>query len=62
MAFTPKQRAELEHQVLLTKYLVANVQIPSELLQPLNTHGAPNDRFASKSPFHNTLTSEYFDT
>ncbi|GAQ84362.1 QLQ domain containing protein [Klebsormidium nitens] len=56
MAFTPKQRAELEHQVLLTKYLVANVQIPSELLQPLGTHGVPNDHFATKSTFHNPLS------
>lgn len=60
MAFTPKQRAELEHQVLLTKYLVANIRIPSELLRPLGNHGLPSERFATKSPFHNPLTSEYF--
>ncbi|KAF2283794.1 hypothetical protein GH714_015938 [Hevea brasiliensis] len=33
--FTPSQRMELEYQVLIFKYLSANVPVPPELLTPL---------------------------
>ena len=59
MAFTAKQRAELEHQVQLTKYLVANVPVPPELLLPLGTTGLQFDGLSTQSSFFPSLSREW---